>query len=76
MEAVRKNEITWHVSRVWDGDYELEHMLKDQHNASHLCPTCIQEKIFEKTLSVVMNPVTKEKRPFRREVKTQQTLWE
>jgi hypothetical protein len=28
MEAVRKNCISWHVSRVWDGDYELEHILK------------------------------------------------
>ena len=74
MEAVRKNDIGWHVSRVWEGDFELERMLKDQHNASHLCPTCIQERIFERTLSIVINGSTGE--PLRREVRTQPTLWE
>ena len=52
MEAARKNGISWHVSRIWEGDYELEHILKRQHNARHLCPTCIQEKIFERYFRV------------------------
>ena len=76
MEAVRKKDISWHVSRVWDGDYELERMLKDRHNASDLCPTCIQERIFEKTLSVIVNPITKERAPLRREARIQPSLWE
>jgi hypothetical protein len=76
MEAARKNGITWHVSRTWDGGRDLERMLKDQHHASHFCPTCIQERIFEQTLSIVVNPVTKEKRPLRREVRIQPSLWE
>jgi len=52
MRAIEKHGISWHVSRIWDGDRAFERMLKDQHNASHLCPMCIQEKIFEKTLLV------------------------
>lgn len=76
MDAVTRQAITWHVSRTWDGDYELESMLKRQHNARDLCPTCRQEKIFERTLSVVVNPVTKEKRPLRRQVRLQPSLWE
>jgi len=76
MRAVEKQGISWHVSRIWDGDRTFERMLKDQHNVSHLCPTCRQEKIFERTLSVVVNPVTKEKRPLRREVRMQPSLWE
>ncbi len=69
MRAIAKEQISWHISRIWDGDRTFERMLKDQHNASHLCPTCIQERVFEKTLSVVVHPVTKEKRPLRREVR-------
>ena len=76
MKAIAKNGISWHVSRIWDGDRALERMLKDQHKASHLCPTCIQERIFEQTLSIVVNPVTKEKRPLRRAVRIQPSLWE
>ncbi len=75
MKAIEKNGISWHVSRIWEGDRTFERMLKDQHNASHLCPTCIQEKVFERTLSVVINLVTKEKRPLRREVRIQESLW-
>ena len=71
MRAIAKEQISWHVSRIWDGDRTFERMLKDQHNASHLCPTCIQEKVFERTLSVVANPVTKEKRQLRRDMRTQ-----
>jgi hypothetical protein len=76
MKAISKQGISWHVLRIWDGDRTFERMLKDQHNASHLCPTCIQEKVFERTLSLVVNPVTKEKRPLRREVRIQPSLWE
>ncbi len=76
MAAATKNGISWHVSRTWDGGRDLERMLKDQHNSSDLCPTCIQEKIFEMTLSVVVNPVTKEKSTLRREIRTQPTLWD
>ena len=76
MEAARKNGISWHVSRIWEGDYELEHILKRQHNARHLCPTCIQEKIFERTFSVVRNARTGERHPLRRAVKRQPSLWE
>src|SRR2546428_2800593 len=76
MRAISKQGINWHVSRIWDGDRTFERMLKDQHNASHLCPTCMQERIFEKTLSRVVNPVTKEKRPLRREVRIQPSLWD
>jgi predicted GIY-YIG superfamily endonuclease len=76
MKAIAQKGISWHVSRIWDGDRALERMLKDQHNASHLCPTCIQERIFEQTLSIVVNPVTKEKRPLRRKTRIQPTLWD
>ncbi len=76
MKAIAKEGISWHVSRIWDGDRAFERMLKDQHNASHLCPTCIQEKVFERTLSDVVNPVTKEERPLRRDARIQQSLWE
>lgn len=76
MKAIAKERISWHVSRIWDGDRTFERMLKDQHNASHLCPTCIQERIFEQTLSRVVNPVTKERLPLRREAKRQPSLWE
>ena len=76
MEAARKNGISWHVSRIWEGDYELEHILKRQHNARHLCPTCIQEKIFERTFSIVRNARTGERHPLRRAVKLQPSLWE
>ncbi len=76
MKAIAKEHISWHVSHIWDGDRTFERMVKDQHHASHLCPTCIQEKIFERTLSLVVNPVTKEKRPLRREIRIQPSLWE
>lgn len=76
MKAIAKEQISWHMSRIWDGDRTFERMLRDQHNASHLCPTCIQEKIFKRTLSVVENPITKEKRPLRRDARIQQSLWE
>ncbi len=76
MKAIAKEQISWHVSRIWDGDRTFERMVKDQHNASHLCPTCLQEKVFERTLSLVVNPVTKEKRPLRRDARIQQSLWE
>jgi hypothetical protein len=75
MRAVEKQGISWHVSRIWDGDRTFERVLKDQHNASHLCPTCRQEKIFEKTLSVVVHAKTGERHPLRREVRIQ-TLWD
>ena len=75
MEASRKNGISWHVSRTWEGGRDLERMLKYQHNASHLCPTCIEERIFERTLSVV-NASTGERHPLRREVRIQQSLLE
>jgi predicted GIY-YIG superfamily endonuclease len=52
MRAIAKKQISWHVSRIWDGDRAFERMLKDQHNASHLCQTCIQDRVFEKTVSV------------------------
>ena len=76
MRAIEKNGISWHVSRIWDGDRELERILKNQHNASHLCPTCIQEQIYKKTLSIEVDPITHEKRPLRREVRIQPSLWE
>ncbi len=76
MKAISKEGITWHVSRIWDGNYELEQMLKRQHNASHLCPTCIQEWVYKKTLSIEVDPITHEKRPLRREVRIQPSLWE
>lgn len=74
MRAINKQGITWHVSRIWDGDRTFERMLKDQHNASHLCPTCRQERIFERTLSVVVNASTGEKHPLRRSVRMQPSL--
>ncbi len=76
MKAIAKEEISWHVSRIWDGNYELEQVLKRQHNASHLCPTCIQERIYERTLSVVVNASTGERQPLRREVRIQPSLWD
>ncbi len=76
MKAISKQGISWHVSRIWDGDRTFERMLKDQHNASHLCPTCRQERIFERTLSVVVNAITGERHPLRREVRIQPGLWE
>jgi hypothetical protein len=76
MKAIAKEGITWHVSRIWDGDRTFERMLKDKHNASHLCPTCIQDKIFERTLSVVVNVSTGERHPLRRTVRIQPSLWE
>jgi len=76
MKAISKEGISWHVSRIWDGNYELEQMLKRQHNASHLCPTCIQERVFERTLSVVVNASNGERHPLRREVRIQPSLWE
>ena len=76
MKAIEKHCISWHVSRIWEGDRTFERVLKDQHNASHLCPTCRQERVFEKTLSVVVHPVTKEKRPLRRDARIQPSLWE
>ncbi len=76
MRAISKHGISWHVSRIWDGDRTFERMLKDQHNASHLCPTCRQETIFERTLSVVVNANTGERKPLRREVRIQPSLWE
>jgi hypothetical protein len=76
MKAVEKEGISSHVSRIWDGDRTFERMLKDQHNASHLCPTCRQERIFERTLSVVVNASTGERHPLRREVRIQPSLWE
>ena len=76
MKAITKEGISWHVSRIWDGDRELERILKNQHNASHLCPTCIQKRIYEKTFSVNVNPITKERTPLRRAVRTQPTLWD
>jgi hypothetical protein len=76
MRAIAKEGISWHVSRIWDGDRELERILKIQHNASHLCPTCIQKRIFERTLSIEVNPITHEKRPLRREARIQPSLWE
>ena len=75
MRAISKEGINWHVSRIWDGDRTFERVLKNQHNASHLCPTCRQEKIFERTLSVVVNANTGERHPLRREVRVQ-TLWD
>ena len=75
MKAIAKEQISWHVSRIWDGDRAFERVLKDQHNASHLCPSCRQEKIFEWTLSVVVNASTGERHPLRREVRVQ-TLWD
>jgi predicted GIY-YIG superfamily endonuclease len=62
MKAIKKNGISWYVSRIWDGDRELERILKNQHNASHLCPTCIQERIYKKTLSIEVDPITHETR--------------
>ncbi len=76
MRAISKHGISWHVSRIWVGDRTFERMLKDQHNASHLCPTCMQERIFERTLSVVVNASTGERHPLRRIVRTQPSLWE
>ena len=76
MKAIGKHGISWHVSRIWDGDRAFERMLKDQHNASHLCPTCRQERIFERTLSVVVNARTGERHPLRRTVRIQPSLWE
>ena len=76
MRAISKQGIGWHVSRIWDGDRIFERVVKDQHNASHLCPTCIQERVFERTLSVVVNAGTGERHPLRREVRTQPSLWE
>ena len=75
MRAISKEGNTWHVSRIWDGDRTIERVLKDQHNASHLCPTCRQERIFERTLSVVVNASTGERHSLRREVRIQ-TLWD
>src|SRR6266567_6741267 len=76
MRAIEKQGISWHVSRIWDGDRAFERVLKDQHNASHLCPTCRQEKVFERTLSLVVNAKTGERHPLRRAVRTQPTLWD
>ncbi len=76
MKAISKEGITWHVSRIWDGDRTIERLLKDQHNASHLCPTCRQERIFEQTFSVVVNASTGERHPLRRTVRIQPSLWE
>ncbi len=76
MDAITRQGITWHVSRTWDGGRDLERILKDQHNASHLCPTCIQERVFERTLSVVVNASTGERQPLRRDVRIQPSLWE
>jgi len=76
MKAISKQGISWHVSRIWDGDRTFERILKDQHNASHLCPTCVQERIFKRTLSVVVNASTGERHPLRRIVRIQPSLWE
>ena len=75
MRAIAKERTGWHISRMWDGDRELERMLKDQHNAARLCPTCIQARVFEQTLSIIVNPVTKE-RSLRRAAGKQPTLWD
>lgn len=76
MRAIAKEGISWHVSRIWEGNQEFERILKNQHNAPRLCPTCIQKRIFERTLSIEVDPVTHEKRPLRREVRIQPSLWE
>ena len=76
LKAISKHGISWHVSRIWDGDRTFERMLKDQHNASHLCPMCRQERIFERALSVVVNASTGERHPLRRSVRIQPSLWD
>src|SRR5437667_8365046 len=52
MEVIAKQGISWHVSRVWDGGRELEAALKTWNNSARLCPTCLQEKVYERTFSV------------------------
>src|SRR6266446_2791764 len=76
MRTIAKEGISWHVSRIWDGDRDLERILKNQHNASHLCPTCIQERVYKKTLSIEVDPTTQEKRTLHRERRIQLSLWE
>lgn len=40
MRAVMQQGIGWDVVRTWNGDRSLERKLKNQKNASRLCPVC------------------------------------
>lgn len=46
LRAVNAAGIGWQVVRVWeDGGYDLEQVLKAQHNAPRLCPVCQQQAV-------------------------------
>ena len=79
MEVIAKQGISWHVSRVWDGDRELEAALKTGNNSGRLCPTCLQEKVYERTFSVqvkIRPDGSRQRLPSRRGGLRQPSLWE
>lgn len=52
MEVITAAGIPWHVAKVWpDGTAELERALKLWHSGVKLCPTCQQERIYQRALS-------------------------
>jgi predicted GIY-YIG superfamily endonuclease len=52
MEVITQAGIPWHVAKIWpDGTPELERALKLWHSGVRLCPTCRQERLYNRTLS-------------------------
>lgn len=40
LRAARRAGCTWHLARVWEGDYRRERQIKNQGGASRYCPSC------------------------------------
>src|SRR3989440_11558285 len=79
MEVITKEGISWHVSRIWDGGRELEAALKTGNNSGRLCPTCLQEKVYERVFSVqvkIRPDGSPQRLPLRRGGIRQPSLWQ
>jgi predicted GIY-YIG superfamily endonuclease len=71
MEVVSQAGISFHVSRTWQGGRDIERALKRWKNSPELCPTCLQQKLSDRLLSVCPN-----NRQPHNHTKEQELLWQ